>query len=138
CPERVLLLQVPLGQTLSLHPLRRRLPSLVRRLHWYRGPVRLPMSVHRRRASLNFPSRGAIRLGRTRDLPVLVPDVSARAQGLCPRGTPLHLAVSVHRMRPSASPYSVGVPEECTFAAEYPARTYPCQRFDDALASGSA
>jgi Carboxypeptidase regulatory-like domain len=52
--------------------------------------------------------------------------------------TPLHLAVSVHRMRPSASPYSVGVPEKCTFAAEYPARTYPCQRFGVALASGSA
>src|SRR5467141_173676 len=39
---------------------------------------------------------------------------------------------------PSASPYSVGVPEEGTYAAEYPARTFPCQRFDAALASSSA
>ena len=41
-------------------------------------------------------------------------------------------------MLPSASPYGVGVPEDCAFAAEYPARTFPCQRFDAALASGSA
>src|SRR5881409_2075554 len=33
-------------------------------------------------------------------------------------------------MGPSASPYSVGVPEEDPYAAEYPARTFPCQRFD--------
>src|SRR5207245_545860 len=45
---------------------------------------------------------------------------------------------SVHRMGPSASPYGVGVPEEGSYAAEYPARTFPCQRFDAALASGSA
>jgi hypothetical protein len=34
--------------------------------------------------------------------------------------------------------YSVGVPEEDPYAAEYPARTFPCQRFDAALASSSA
>jgi hypothetical protein len=28
-------------------------------------------------------------------------------------------------MEPSASPYSVGIPEECSYAAEYPARTVP-------------
>jgi hypothetical protein len=41
-------------------------------------------------------------------------------------------------MLPSASPYSVDVPEGISFAAEYPARTFPYQRFDAALASGSA
>jgi len=41
-------------------------------------------------------------------------------------------------MEPSASPYSVGIPEESSYAAEYPARPFPCQRFDAALASGSA
>ena len=45
---------------------------------------------------------------------------------------------SVHRMGPSAFSYSVGVPECLAYAAEYPARTLPCQRFDAALASGSA
>src|SRR5947209_2549888 len=35
-------------------------------------------------------------------------------------------------MGPSASPYGVGVPEEGSYAAEYPARTFPCQRFDAA------
>ena len=39
---------------------------------------------------------------------------------------------------PSASPYSVGVPEEGSYAAEYPAHTFPCQRFDVTLASDSA
>ena len=38
----------------------------------------------------------------------------------------------------SLSAYSVGVPGEVAYAAEYPARTFPCQRFDAALASGSA
>ena len=36
-------------------------------------------------------------------------------------------------MVPSAYPKSVGVPECESFAAEYPARTFPCQRFDVVL-----
>ena len=59
CPGRVLLSQVPFGQALSLHPLRSRLLGLVRGLHRYHGPVRLPMSVHHRRTSLDFPMRPA-------------------------------------------------------------------------------
>jgi hypothetical protein len=45
CPGRVLLGQVPFGQTSSLHPLRRRLPGLVRGLRRYFRSVRLPRSV---------------------------------------------------------------------------------------------
>jgi hypothetical protein len=41
-------------------------------------------------------------------------------------------------MEPSAFSYSVGIPEEGSYAAEYPARTFPCQRFDAILANGSA
>ena len=51
--------RVPLGQSPSLHRLRRRLPGLVRRLHRYYETVRLPGLVHRRRASLDFPTRPA-------------------------------------------------------------------------------
>ena len=58
-PRRVLLGQVPLGQSPSLRPLRRRLPDFVRRLHRYYGTVRLPELVHRRRTSLDFPTRPA-------------------------------------------------------------------------------
>ena len=58
-PRRVLLARVPLGQSPSLHRLRRRLPGLVRRLHRYYETVRLPGFVHRRRASLDFPTRPA-------------------------------------------------------------------------------
>ena len=56
-PERVLLSRVPLGQPPSLHPLRRRLPGLVRGLRRYYGAVRLPMTVHQRITSLDFPLR---------------------------------------------------------------------------------
>src|SRR5215470_2259227 len=57
CPGRVLLEQVPFGQPASLHPLRRRWPGLVRGLLRYCRAVRLPRSVHHRRASLDFPMR---------------------------------------------------------------------------------
>ena len=57
CPGRVLLGQVPFGQTPSLHPLRPRLPGVVRGLLRYCGSVRLPLSVHHRRVSLDFPTR---------------------------------------------------------------------------------
>src|SRR6516164_1113744 len=57
CPGRVSLRQVPFGQTPSLHPLRPRWPGVVRRLLRYFGSVRLPLSVHHRRVSLDFPTR---------------------------------------------------------------------------------
>src|ERR1019366_4718028 len=56
-PGRVLLLQISLGQTSSLHPLRRRLPGFVQELHRYYRSVRLPAFVHHRRVSLDFPMR---------------------------------------------------------------------------------
>src|SRR5215469_693877 len=57
CPGRVLLEQVPFGQTASLHPLRYRLPGIVRGLLRYYRSVRLPRSVRHRRASFDFPMR---------------------------------------------------------------------------------
>ena len=48
------------------------------------------------------------------------------------------LAISVRQVVPSASSYGVGVPEGVSFAAEYPAHTFPCQRFVAALSSSSA
>src|SRR5438552_736221 len=59
CPGRVLLARVPFGQAPSLHPLRRRSLSVVRELRRYYGPVRLPVVVHHRRTSLDFPIRPA-------------------------------------------------------------------------------
>lgn len=55
----VLVVQIPLDQAPSLRPLRDRLPGVVRGLRRYYGPVRLPVSVHHRRASLDFPTRPA-------------------------------------------------------------------------------
>ena len=55
----VLVVRIPLGQAPSLRPLRRRLSGIVRGLRRYYGPVRLPVSVHHRRVSLDFPTRPA-------------------------------------------------------------------------------
>src|SRR5215467_11277068 len=56
-PGRVVLGRIPFGRSSSLHLLRRRLPGIVRRLQRYYGTVRLPVLVHRRRVSLDFPTR---------------------------------------------------------------------------------
>jgi hypothetical protein len=50
-------IQVPFGQIPSLRPLRHRLPGLVRGLRRHYGSVRLPVFVHHRRVSLDFPMR---------------------------------------------------------------------------------
>jgi hypothetical protein len=55
--RHVLLAGIPRSQAPFLHPLRNRWPGLVRRLRRYYEPVRLPMSVHHRRTSLDFPTR---------------------------------------------------------------------------------
>ena len=57
CPGRVLLSRVPLGQPPSLHPLRHRFTGFVRGPRRYYGAVRLPMAVHHRITSLDFPLR---------------------------------------------------------------------------------
>jgi hypothetical protein len=46
--------------------------------------------------------------------------------------------MSMRPMLPSASSDSVGVPKLVSFAAEYPARTYPSQRFATFLAESHA
>ena len=58
-PGRGALERVPLGQAPSLPRLRGRFRGVVRRLPRYSGAVRLPASVHHRRASLDFPMRPA-------------------------------------------------------------------------------
>src|SRR5919106_271430 len=60
CPEHVTLKQIPLGQPPSLHHLLGLRLGLVRRLCRYYGAVRLPMPVHHRRASLDFPMRSGV------------------------------------------------------------------------------
>jgi len=57
----------------------------------------------------------------------------------------VRLAMAVHPMLPSANLHCVGIPEYLRlaqqgmyFAAQYPTCTSPCQRFDAALAGGSA
>src|SRR6266508_1476013 len=94
-PERVLLARVPFGQAPSLHPLRSWLPSVVRRLRRYNGPVRLPLAGHRQRASVDFLTRPAV--------PSTVGDqgLSRFSREVCPG----MLGVSDRAGLPSASRY---------------------------------
>ena len=58
CSGPGLLARIPLGQTPSLHLLRRRpKATFVRRLLWYYGSVRLPTLVHHRRTPSGFSMR---------------------------------------------------------------------------------
>jgi hypothetical protein len=57
----------------------------------------------------------------------------------------MRLAMATHAVLPSADSYGVGTPkglvlahEGMSFAAQYPARTFPCQRFAPALAGNDA
>ena len=110
CPGRVLPVRVPLGQTPSLHPLRRGRLRVVRRLRRYYGPVRLPRAVHHRctASGLSDAAPGAIRRGRLGDLPVLAHGDSARARGLRPRRAARRLAITTTCVWPSASDNGVG------------------------------
>ena len=67
------------------------------------------------------------------------------AWGLRPRRGQVRLAMAVHPMLPSAYFESVSTlkglllsQQGHDFAAQYPACTFLCQRFDAALSSGSA
>src|SRR5882762_5243861 len=132
-PGRVLLWQVPFGQPASLHPLRHRLPGVVRGLLRYYRAVRLPRSVRHRRTSLDFPmrpeataARGGLGISRfPREVSAYVLGVSDRA-GLwhtsryrCTRwGLPLLLTASASRRkdltrlntRPARSPVNASTP----------------------------
>ena len=110
-PGRVLLAQIPLGQTPSLHLLRHPYSGFVRRLPRYYESVRLPVFVHHRLQSLDFPMRPE-NAGRSRVNPG---SLNFRAkcvptcQGHRPRRTPAKLAILLVRMLPSALCQGVGV-----------------------------
>ena len=65
CPGHVTLKRLPLGQSPFLRCLRSRTGGFVRQLRQYYETVRLPMPVHHRRASLDFPMRSVIPLSQT-------------------------------------------------------------------------
>ena len=65
--------------------------------------------------------------------------LGVRAQGLGPRGGGTALAITICSVLPSVPYDAVGPPKFIfTFAAQYPARTSPCQRFAFALANNNA
>ena len=76
--------------------------------------------------------------GRPEDLPVPAQMASVRARGLRPRRVGVVLALAPHSILPSAFLHSVGTPDGQLFAAQYSARTFPCQRFADTLTDAAA
>jgi hypothetical protein len=107
-----------------------------------RASIRLPVVVPSRRASLvslDFPTRpmapSAID-NQPQDLPVPEHGFFHACTGTLTAWTQHCLAIPTLPISPSASPYCVGAPDQGTLAAQYPARTYPCQRVGDALACG--
>jgi len=61
------------------------------------------------------------------------------ARGLRPRGVPPRLAMAARRVWPSAYLHGIGTPEwVMDFAAQYPACTFPCQRFAAIVADTDA
>ena len=109
-PRRVLLKLAPLGQPPSLHLLRNLQAGLVRKLPWYYGAVRLPMTTHHRLTSSDFPIWPLFPCEQRQswDLPIPVQGVSVRAWGLRPRREQTPLALSMRPLLPSASSHHVG------------------------------
>lgn len=62
CPGHVTPKRLPLGQSPFLHCLRHHTGGFVRQLRQYYETVRLPVTVHRRVASLDFPKRSVTSL----------------------------------------------------------------------------
>src|SRR5215475_16088614 len=88
CRAHVELNDVLLSLRPSLPSLRRRLPFIVRLVHWYYGAVRLLLCVHVRRSVYGLRGPALVfRPRRAGDLPVLVHVVSQRARVLRLRRT---------------------------------------------------
>src|ERR1700736_3894619 len=104
CPARALLARVRLGSCPSLHPLRRRLPGIVRRLLRYYGRIRLLAAVHHRLRLLAFPvrtNRGMPPWSATRPPGSRTKSVCT-CQGLRPRRVVGELAIARPFVWPSA------------------------------------
>ena len=144
-PERVALERVPLGQPPSLHRLRRRFLGLVRRLPRYYGAVRLPVVRPSSACVLGLPDAACPTLAgqadagspgsRARCFRTCSGSLTARGPGASRAGDAPDVAFRLS--------YGVGtpecrLPEAWYFAAQYPACTFPCQRFAAALTDAGA
>jgi hypothetical protein len=131
CPEHAVLPPIPLGRLPSLHPLRTSLDErLVRGLLRYYAAVRLPVPVHHRLTSLDFPMRPtATAWGRHR--PSRFPcKVHPCMFGVSDRAEPRPSSpLPPGRVLPSCALTPSALRSQVNFAAQYPPYTYPCQRF---------
>jgi hypothetical protein len=138
-PDRGCLTAVPLGRGPSLHGLRRGQALIVRPLLRYCNPVRLLIRVRVHRSAVAFlnrpgmPVRARMRSPRFRAKDVSTCMGSPTARGPSPasqlRRGGCCLLFSGTRSAPRNS---------TRFAAQYPARGLPCERFTSALAGRRA
>ncbi len=126
CPDRGRLTAVPLGPGPSLHVLRQKLPSIVRTLLQYYGPVRLLTHVHVQRTAFGLPeparteARARVRSPRFRAKDVSTCMGSPTAQG------PSHTRQSMHEtMLPSLQQNEIGTSEFDPFRSSIPSPWSP-------------
>src|SRR5213592_195438 len=135
-PEPVALERLPLGQSPVLHCLLGLRLGLVRRLRRYCGTVRLPVTVHRRGASLDFPTRSVTFLTDSHGISRFPLKVLACMRRVSDRAR----SKSVSRYRRSQFCLSLSSRASAprsgklvrwwfNFAAQWLACTHPCQRF---------
>src|ERR1700674_5044445 len=120
---------------MSLHDLRRKLPSFVRSLRRYYDLIRLLIRVHARRAAFAFPSRPGTSPGTGETSQVPRKELlHVRKVSDCARFFPCkplrHGTMLPSRQRTRSAPRN-----ETRFAAQYLARGLPCERFTAALAN---
>ena len=137
CPGRGRLTAVPLGRGPSLHGLRRGNALIVRPLHRYYSLVRLLIRVHAHRSAFACMSRSGMPC-RTRMRP---PRFRAeKTFSTCARSPTARGSSPASQFRRSGCcllfSRTRSAPRNSTrFAAQYPARGLPCERFTAALAS---
>src|SRR6266496_2382516 len=134
-PEHAVLSQVPLSQPPSLHPLRSPVRGVVRELLRYYEAVRLPASVHRHR--MPFGLRAAVcetSLADGRGISRFPNMTLPCVLGVSDHGEPLQASrFTAHKVWPSANRGWRRHSQCGLFEIPYPARSFPCQRFDLAL-----
>src|SRR5580704_11060962 len=135
CPDCGRLAAVLLGRGPSLHNLRREQAPIVRPLHRYNALVRLLIRVHAHRSAIAFMSRTGVPTGHGRGLPVSSERTSPRAWGLRLREAPRPQAIYAARILPSLNRTRSAPRNSTRFAARYPARGHPCERFAAGLAT---
>ena len=138
-PVRALLVHVSLGPRPSLHRLRRRCQSgFVRRLHRYLGEVRLLGLVHHRLRFLTFPTRTGSTLPAKPKISRFPYKERPHMPGSTTTPDPPSARIARSFVLLSMMMTMSAPGTTFSFAAQYLAYAYPCQRFAETLTGDRA